>query len=72
MKVLNKQDFKINRTKYFSLGYLKSFDIFGLLNKYNDVDRLGQIETYSYETGFTKVGNSLRKFINDEKRDYRW
>lgn len=67
MEVLEKKDFNVNRFKSFSTGFLKAYDIFGITNKYKDVKKVGDLKTYNYKDGFKNTGNSLRKYIFENK-----
>lgn len=68
MKVLTVKDFEVNKSKQFALGFLKSYDIFGAMNKYRDYNGLPSIETYSYKQSFLSIGDSLKKYIEQEKK----
>ena len=65
VRLLEDKEFTINMCKEFAYGYLKAYDIFGILNKYGDVDASNS-ETYSYLDGFESVGNSFRKYIDED------
>lgn len=66
IKVLEDRDFTVNKRKSFTNGFLKAYDIFGISNKYRNID-ISNLKTYSYTEGFEKTGRSLRKYINQEK-----
>lgn len=65
IKVLKDKDFVINKSKAFTDGFLKAYDIFGISNKYRNID-ISDLKTYSYKEGFEKTGKSLRRYINQE------
>lgn len=67
MEVLDKKDFEIDRLNSFFEGFLKSYDIFGIMNRYNNVTKAGDLKTYSYKESFIKTGSSLKKYIDKER-----
>ena len=64
-KVLEDKDFIVNKSKAFANGFLKAYDIFGISNKFRNID-VSDLKTYSYTEGFEKTGQSLSKYIRQE------
>ncbi len=65
VRILDDKDFTIDKCKEFAYGYLKAYDIFGILNKDSDID-VSDLKPYSYLDGFESVGNSFRKYIDED------
>ncbi|MCI5972112.1 MAG: hypothetical protein MRZ08_03650 [Anaerococcus sp.] len=65
IKVLEDKDFIVNKSKAFANGFLKAYDIFGISNKFRNID-VSDLKTYSYTEGFEKTGQSLSKYIRQE------